>query len=181
MRMITTVNERGRNIATFRAICVWMMETAARWTPVSPEMEVKCMFGRHIWDYAQMADQLGKRTFELRLPEQHSMAPVPVYAAFLKEAAGASSTADRIATLYDGIIPGVIARFKAYIAATDPILDEPSIVALENIIRDLDRHRTEAADIRRELKLASSGAGASIAAKEKGFSNILAEEEKVPA
>ena len=179
MRMITTVSERGRNIATFRALCIWLMETAARWTPVTPEMEVKCMFGRHIWDYAQMADALGKRTFELRLPEQHAMAPAPAYGAFLKEAANASATAERIATLYDGVIPGVIVRFREYIAATDPILDEPSVVTLERNIRDLERHRTEAADMRREMKL-GSGSGAAVAAREKAIGNILA-EEKVPA
>ena len=39
MRMITTVSERGRSVATFRYICVWMMETIARWTPITPEME----------------------------------------------------------------------------------------------------------------------------------------------
>src|SRR6516165_5764007 len=69
MRMITKVSERGRSVATFRYVCVWMMETIARWTPTTPEMEAKVMMGRHIWEYAQMADALGKRTFELRLPE----------------------------------------------------------------------------------------------------------------
>ena len=46
MRMITSVSERGRSVATFRYISVWMMETAARWTPITPEMEAKVMMGR---------------------------------------------------------------------------------------------------------------------------------------
>src|SRR4029077_14105366 len=113
------------------------------------------------------------------LPEQHSIAPLPAYDAFLKDVLKASTTADRIATLYDGVIPGIIARFKQYIAASDPILDEPSIVILQRNITDLERQRVDAAELQRELKL-SSGAAAAVAAREKAFAEIVA-EEKVPA
>jgi len=176
MRMITTVSERGRSIATFRYICVWMMETIARWTPTTPEMEAKVMMGRHIYEFAQMADALGKRTFELRLPEQHSIAPTAAYDAFLKDIVKTSSTADKIATFYDGVVPGIIARFKAYIAATDEILDEPSIVALQRAIVDLERQRVDAAQLQRELKL-SSGAAAAAADREKSIAEIVTAEK----
>ena len=132
--------------------------------------------GRHIWEYAQMADALGKRTFELRLPEQHSILPVAAYDAFLKDVVKAATTADRTASLYDGVIPGVIARFKQYIAATDPILDEPSIVILQRNIGELERQRIDAAELQRELKLSSS-ASAAIAARERSFADIVAEEK----
>lgn len=179
MRMIVSVSERGRSVATFRYICVWMMETVARWTPITPEMEAKCMMGRHIWEFAQMADALGKRTFELRLPEQHSIAPVAAYDEFLKDVVKTSTTADRTAVFYDGVLPGIIARFKQYIAATDPILDEPSIVILQRNVTDLERQRIDAAELQRELKL-SSGAAAAIATREKAIADIVV-EEKVPA
>src|SRR5712672_3188637 len=171
MRMITTVSERSRSIATFRYVSVWMMETVARWTPLTPEMEAKVMMGRHIWEYAQMADALGKRTFELRLPEQHSIAPVAAYDAFLKEVVKTATTADRTAAFYDGVVPGIIARFKQYIAATDPILDEPSIVILQRNVTDLERQRVDAAELQRELKL-SSGAAAAVAGREKAVADI---------
>ena len=73
MRKITTVVERCNTIATFRRVSIWLMETTARWTPITPEMEVKVTLGRHIWEYAQMADALGKRTFELRQPEHYTI------------------------------------------------------------------------------------------------------------
>jgi len=177
--MIISVSERGRSIATFRYICVWMMETVARWTPITPEMEAKCMMGRHIWEFAQMADALGKRTFELRLPEQHSIAPMAAYDEFLKDVVKTTTTADRTAVFYDGVVPGIIARFNQYVAATDPILDEPSIVILQRNIADLERQRVDAAELQRELKL-SSGAAAAVAVREKSVADIVA-EEKVPA
>ena len=72
------------------------------------------------------------------------------YGALLDEAAKAEATSDRIAALYDGVLPGLIERYRAYLAATDPILDEPSFVIIERIVRDLDRQRNEAAELRRE-------------------------------
>lgn len=176
MRMITTVNERGRYISTFRYISVWMMETTARWTPITPQMEAKVVLGRHIWEYAQMADALGKRTFELRLPEQHSIEPVAAYDAVMKEVLKASTTADRIATFYDGFLPGFIARNKEYLSATDAILDEPSIVIIERNVQVMERQQVDAAGLQRELKL-SSGAAAAMAAKEKAVASIVAEEK----
>src|SRR5215470_16398689 len=121
MRMINTVSERCRYIATFRHISVWLMETTARWTPLTPEMEVKVFFGRHIWEYAQMADALGKRTFEMRQPEHYTIPAADAYEALLKDIAKTESTADRVAVIYDGLLPGLIERYRGYLKATDPI------------------------------------------------------------
>ncbi len=170
--MTTTVNDRGRAIATFRHVSVWLMETAAAWTPTAPEMEAKVMLGRHIWDFAQMADALGKRTFELRKPMHHTVPPVPAYLAFLAEVAAAKTTADRVAALYDGVIPGLIARYRAYVAAADPIMDEPSVVIIENIVRELERQRRDAAALRQELKLSASSPA--LAAREAALKEFYA-------
>jgi hypothetical protein len=174
MRRITSVDERCRNIATFRHVCVKLMETVARWTPTTPEMEAKVMFGRHIWDFAQMADALGKRTFELRQPEHYTLPPVAAYAALLTEAAQVEATSDRIAALYEGVLPGFIERCRAYVAATDAILDEPSITIVERMIREMERQREEAGALEREIKLGKGNAGA-IAARDKSIANIVAE------
>ena len=45
-----SVPDRAAAIATFRFIEVKLMELVATWTPSTPEMEAKVMFGRHIWD-----------------------------------------------------------------------------------------------------------------------------------
>ena len=87
-----TVKERGHFVATMRYVHVWLMETLAAWVPTTPEMEVKLLFGEHIWDVAQHADSLGKRTFELRLPLQHSVRPAEPYVEFLAEMAAIGPT-----------------------------------------------------------------------------------------
>ncbi len=56
-------------------------------------------------------------------------------------------------------IPGFIARNKDYLAATDPILDEPSIVIIERNVQVIERQRIDAAELQRELKFSSRRRG----------------------
>jgi len=156
--MTMSVPDRAAAIATFRFIEVKLMELVAAWTPSTAEMEVKVMLGRHIWDFAQHADILGKRTFELRLPEQHSKRAAEPYVALLQSALAVKGTSERLAALYDAIMPGLERRYRAYISATDPILDEPSIIVLERILRDYERQRKEADTLRPSLKLQKADA-----------------------
>ena len=171
--MITSVQDRCRAIATFRHISVALMETVARWTPMTPEMEVKVLFGRHIWDLAQHADALGKRTFELRQPEHYTLRPAQPYDSLLQDLASTAGTSERVAALYDGVLPGLIERYRTYLGETDPILDQPSVVIIERIVRDLERMRGEAAALQRTLNLAAGAAA--LAARERSISTLVAE------
>jgi hypothetical protein len=170
-----SVSERCTAVATFRHVSVWLMETAARWTPITAEMEAKVMFGRHIWEFAQMADILGKRTFELRRHEHYTVPPSAAYQAFLAEAMAAPTAADRISALYDGVLPGLIARYRAYVAATDEILDEPTIILAERIVQTLERQRGEAAALMAELGF-TSDLGAQLAAREAAAGPIVSQD-----
>lgn len=148
--MPMTVSDRAKAIGMFRWIEVRLMELAAAWTPTTPEMEVKVMFGRHIFDFAQHADALGKRTFELRQPMHYTVRPDDVAAVIDREAA-AVATAERIDALYDKLLPLVEKRYREYLADTDPILDEPSIIIIERILQDVARHRGDARNVRAEV------------------------------
>jgi hypothetical protein len=173
--MLRSVNDRVAAIATFRFIEVRLMELVAGWTPTAPEMEVKVLFGRHIWDFAQHADALGKRTFELRRPEQYSLRPINEYVSLLDEVSRIGSTSERVATLYDAILPGLRKRYESYLAETDPLLDEPSVVIIRRIVADLARQRTEAAALCAELSLSSAAPG-SYAEIESSFPSVVAGE-----
>lgn len=149
---VWTVHERARMIATFRFTAVRMMEILAAWTPTTPEMEVKVVFGRHIWEHAQHADALGKRTHELRQPEHYTLQPAADYRSVLEDVAQSAGTASRLGNFYDVLIPGLITRYNAYLDGTDKLLDEPSVVIIERILRDLERQRADVA------RLCDSGA-----------------------
>jgi hypothetical protein len=113
--MTSIIRSRADRLATFRSITVQLMEVLARWVPTTPEMEPKVLFGRHIWDFAQHADMLGKRTFELRAPLHFTLAP---------------------AANYQGLLPGLAKRYDLYLRTADAILDEPSVRIIERISAD---------------------------------------------
>ena len=134
--MLLSVRKRGETAATLRWIHVQLMETIASWVPTTPEMEVKLLFGAHIWDVAQHADALGKRTFELRMPLQHSLQPSEPYQRMLGDFAQLKDTAERLACFYDGILPALAARYRRYVERTDSLLDAPTVRVLEHIGRE---------------------------------------------
>jgi hypothetical protein len=137
--MSVSVREKADMVATWRWTAVFLMETLARWVPTSPELEAKALFGRHIWDLAQIADQLGRRTAELRLGLHHDRDPVSSYRALLERVAATGATAERLAAFYDAALPDFARRIERFNATADPILDDPTTRILERALLDVRR------------------------------------------
>jgi hypothetical protein len=151
------VKNRAEAVATLRHIHVSFMETLARWVPTTPEMEVKILFGRHLWLCAQLADRLGKRTRELRAPLHHSRPPPAEYAGALAGLAGVSSTSDRVEAFYAVALPSVARACDDYVARTDAVIDEPTVVILADALRDIARMREEARKLAAEFPALAKG------------------------
>jgi len=149
--MYLNVRGRGDHIATFRWIEVRVMEMLAAWVPTTPEMEVKIVFGGHIWDVAQHADALGKRTHELRLPLHATLAPSPGYVDFLADIAGTTETSRRIAAFYDCLLPALDQHFRDYLNQVDTLLDGPGVRVIERIMADNARMMAESRALRNEV------------------------------
>jgi len=146
-----TVKERGQFVATLRYVHVAIMETLAAWVPTTPEMEVKLLFGEHIWDVAQHADSLGKRTFELRMPLQKSLPAADAYVNVLNTIRAIEPTAERLAAMYDVLLPGLVARQRRYVEQTDTLVDAPTVRILERFLADAARMIDGARALREEL------------------------------
>ena len=149
--MSLSVKERGTAVATHRYVMVKLMETLARWVPTTPEMEVKLLFGAHIWDCAQHADALGKRTHELRMPLQHGLPPIPGYRELLDEVDAITDTAGRISAFYDVLLPGIGARLRAYLELTDDLMDSPTVRIVDRILYDHARMTRDCEQLRAEF------------------------------
>jgi hypothetical protein len=149
------VKQRAEAIGTFRYIEVRLMETAALWVPLTPEMEVKVLLGRHIFDFAQHADWLGKRAFELRQPEHFTRKANDAYTGLLDSLKEARSTGEKLSSLYDVILPGLIRRYEMYVANTDALLDAPSVLIMQRIATDLRRQIEDATQLRIHLDIAT--------------------------
>ena len=175
--MILSVKARGEFVATMRYVQVWLMETLAAWVPTTPEMEVKLLFGEHIWDVAQHADALGKRTFELRMPLQHSLRPVDSYATLLAELAATGPTPQRLAAVYDVVLPALMVRSRRYLQQTDALSDAPTVRILERQLSDTARMIDGAAALRRELpplQLAERSWAKAFQAREAAIESVVA-------
>jgi len=179
-----TVKQRGQNVATFRFIEVRLMEILSAWVPSTPEMEAKLLFGAHIWDTAQAADALGKRTYELRMPLQHSLKPAAGYLQVLDTLASADGAASRIAAFYDVMLPGLAARYGNYLGATDSLMDAPTVRIIERILETGARMMREANKLRDELptlKLSASDWLTRFVQRERGVPELVAEVEPAAA
>lgn len=170
------VKQRADAIGTFRFIEVRLMETVAWWTPLTPEMEIKVMFGRHIWDFAQHADWLGKRTFELRQPEHYTRPPLEPYLQLLDRMKATTASSERLTLLYDVIAPGLIRRYETYVERTDRLLDGPTVLIIERILPELRRQIADAHGLRSEIGLDAAEAG-EFRQREAAIGSVVAAQE----
>ena len=145
------VKDRGQAVATFHYVHVELMEMLAQWTPTAPEMEVKLLFGEHIWEVAQHADALGKRTGELRMRAHRSLKPVDSYVRLLSEVRNETGTPRRLGAFYDGLLPGLAARYRSYLERTDSLMDAPTVRILERLGESESRMIGQSRALRAEL------------------------------
>src|SRR2546425_62781 len=129
--MSLTVRERADTLGTLRYISVHAMETLARWVPTTPDLEAKLVFGRHIWDFAQHADGLGRRTPELRAAMPFSVPPLPASRAPLDALRALTARDERVGVFYGAFLPDLERRYRRYLDETDRLLDEPSVRVVE--------------------------------------------------
>lgn len=146
------VKSRAQAVGTFRHVNVRLMETLAGWIPATPEMEAKILLGRHLWLFAQTADRLGKRARELRAPLHFDRAPAPAYARAIAALSDVKASASRMEALYAIALASLERAYRGYLARTDSLIDEPTVVILEEALRDVDRMRRERANLPEALQ-----------------------------
>ena len=146
MTIKLNVKQRADTVGTLRFVSVFLIESLARWIPTTPEMEVKILLSRQVWRMAQQADRLGRRARELRAPLHYSCPPQQDFLEALKQLAAVTDTVDRIDAFHGVALSALAARYKTYLAETDWLTDEPTVVicnqALDEI-KTMQRERQE--------------------------------------
>ena len=137
------VKARAEAVATFRFVNVFLMEVLAAWVPSTPEMEAKVLFGRHLWLIAQSADRLGRRTRELRAPLHSSRPPTAAFLEALNALAALKQTGARIESFYQIALSALESGYSLYVARTDKLIDEPTLVICEAALCEIARMKTE--------------------------------------
>ena len=143
MSIKLNVKQRANTVGTLRFVSVFLMETLARWIPTTPEMEVKMLLSRQVWRMAQQADRLGRRGRELRAPLHYSRPPQQDFQSALKQLAAVTDTIDRIDAFHDVALPALAAGYKRYLAETDRLTDEPTVMICEQALAEIETMRRE--------------------------------------
>lgn len=140
------VEATARRIRNFRYTHEWIAMMLGGWIATIPELPVKTGLGKITWESAQSADELGRRLPELRAGRNvttASQAANQGYADLIAEVARPESpteTIEKLAGLFDVLLPHLIAVYEHSARATDQICDAPTVDLLEDLTRRLRQH-----------------------------------------
>jgi hypothetical protein len=140
------VESTARRIRNFRYAEEWMMMVMGGWMATVPEIPVKTGLGKIVWETAQAADTLGKRLPELRSarrPGQASEVANDGFKRFIDsvcEPEHPDHTIEKLAGIFDVLMPHLVEVYEATLGCTDQIADAPTIDLLEDIVRRRRKH-----------------------------------------
>lgn len=122
------------------------MRMLAGWLALTPELQVKLLMARQVWDCAQHADLWGRRLPELRAPAQVSEPPSEAFVRFMdgaesREARG--DTLERLTGLYRVLKPHLIEAYAAHLEQANPVYEPPTVRILERCLVEERRHVAE--------------------------------------
>jgi hypothetical protein len=120
-----------------------MMRILGGWIALTPELPVKLLFGRHVWDCAQHADAWGRRLPELRSPAQQSEPANEAFVTFMdlmdsREAP--AQTVERVVAVYRVLKPHLVTVYQRHLAATNPVYEPPTRRILQRCADEERRH-----------------------------------------
>jgi len=136
----------ARRLRNFRYAEEWMMMIMGGWLATIPEVPVKTGLGKFVWDAARAADAMGRRLPELRCGRKAAAASEPAnpgFADLIQEVAEPErpdQTIEKLAGIFDVLVPHLIAAYEETARETDQIADAPTIELLEDVLRRSRRH-----------------------------------------
>jgi len=113
-----------------------LLKLAAAWMAGVPYWDAKQMIARHVLEDAQHAEALLKRLHELKAAAaEHKQ--ISGLDELIADLAAAPNGEDFLRGLYGGIWPWFAARLADYLAASDPVMDEPSRIVVGRMVDGL--------------------------------------------
>ena len=119
------------------------MRILGGWIALTPEVDAKLLFGRHVWDCAQHADAWGRRLPELRAPAQTSEPANDAMIAFmqlLESPERPQQTLERIAGAYGVLKSHLVTVYARHLASTNPVYEPPTRRILARCLEEERRH-----------------------------------------
>ena len=126
------------------------MRILGGWIALTPEVDVKLLFGRHVWDCAQHADLWGRRLPELRSKTQESEpANADVVAVFdlIETMEAPGQTVERVTAIYRVMKPHLATVYERHLAVANPVYEPPTRRILVRCIEEERRHAAAGARV----------------------------------
>jgi hypothetical protein len=109
---------------------------------LEPRFEVKALLGDHLHDDARAITKIRRRLYELRTPSDYPGAPSDELARLL-DAAGAADTHRYLEIAYGELKPTLVEAVRIHLEDLDPLIDEPSLRLLTQLLHRQERHTAE--------------------------------------
>jgi hypothetical protein len=109
---------------------------------LEPRFEVKALLGDHLYDDARAVSKIRRRLYELRAPSDHPGAPSDELAQLLDRADEADTHA-YLEIAYGQLKPTLVDALRTHLEGIDPLLDEPSLRLLTQLLHRQERHTAE--------------------------------------
>ena len=138
-----SVEASAARIRTYRWLEERLMRILGGWIALTPELPVKLLFGRHVWDCAQHADLWGRRLPELRAPAHRGEPPSEGFARLVARLDGLQrpdETVVRLVSVYRVLKPHLIAAYERHLAEANPIYEPPTRRILVRCLQEERRH-----------------------------------------
>jgi hypothetical protein len=109
---------------------------------LEPRFEVKALLGDHLHDDARAVSKVHRRLYELRTPSDYPGAPSAELTALL-DRANEAGTHEYLEIAYGELKPTLIAAIRIHLSNLDPLIDEPSLRLLTQLLHRQERHIAE--------------------------------------
>src|SRR5712692_426482 len=149
-----SVDASARRISHYRWLEERLLRILGGWIALSPELPVKLLFGRHVWDCAQHADLWGKRLPELRARAQGEP-PSEGFAHLVDLIEGLQARHEsvaRVVAVYRVLKPHLVAAYQTHLAESNPIYEPPTRRILIRCLEEERRHVAAAAVILQRVR-----------------------------
>jgi hypothetical protein len=137
------VDENAVRFSNYFHVLRELVHLSCGWLPLEPRLETKYLLGDHLHDDARAVTKIKRRLYELRTPSDYPGAPCDDLCTVLDRANAAATSAEYLQVAYGELKPALIAAVRIHLDALDPLVDEPSLRQLTQLLHRQERHVAE--------------------------------------
>src|SRR5258706_1918965 len=138
-----SVDDSAGRIRRYRWLEERLMRILGGWIALTPELPIKLLFGRHVWDCAQHADLWGRRLPELRSPAHQGEVPSVEFARLVALVEGRQArheSVERVVGIYRVLKPHLVTAYEAHLSEANPVYEPPTRRILDRCLEEERRH-----------------------------------------